>query len=320
MTDGKTLLVLNPTAGKGRAGRHRPAIESALARRGIVFETILTEDVWHAAELAREAAGRGCTKLIAAGGDGTINEVINGLMLSRQAGDRTPSLGVLPVGRGNDLAYGLGVPFDLDAAAKAIAEESPAPFDVGFIKGGDYPEGRYFGNGVGIGFDAMVGFEAAKFRHLHSSLVYTVGALKVFAIFPEPPEVRISSASLSHEGPCHQISIMNGSRMGGSYFMAPEARVDDGHLDLCIVGKTKRLEMAGLIARYTKGSQAGHPKVKMAKAGRVVVEALKGILAVHADGETICEAGRRVEVECIAGALRAHGLNDRAAKKEAERR
>ena len=106
---------------------------------------------------------------------------------------------------------------------------------------------------------------------------------------------------------------MNGSRMGGSYYMAPEALADDGILDLCIVGDTSRLEMAGLILRYTKGSQAGHPKVRMVKARTVVVEASKGSLAVHADGETICEKGLRIEVECLAGALRAYGLNDRIA-------
>jgi len=235
-------------------------------------------------------------------------------MLSRDAGDRPPSLGIIPFGRGNDLAFGLGVPFELDAAAGAIAEDRPGPFDIGIVRGGDYPEGRYFGNGVGIGFDARVGFVAAKFRHIHSSLTYTLGALSIFALFPEPPDVRISSASLAYDGQCQQISIMNGSRMGGSYYMAPEARIDDGTLDLCIVGKTSRLELAGLILRYTKGSQAGQPKVRMAKANSVVVEAVRGSLAVHADGETICESGSRIEVTCLAGALQAYGINslDRA--------
>ena len=137
MTEGKTLFVLNPTAGKGRAGEHRSLFEEALSRRGIVFETVLTTGVWHAAELARAAMGRGYSTLIAAGGDGTVNEVINGLMLARKAGELTPSLGILPVGRGNDLAYGFGVPFDLDAAAEAIANDEASPFDVGFVRGGD---------------------------------------------------------------------------------------------------------------------------------------------------------------------------------------
>ncbi|HUX37604.1 MAG TPA: diacylglycerol kinase family protein [Rectinemataceae bacterium] len=314
MTSGKTLLVLNPTAGKGRAGMHRLEIEAALARHGLVFDTVLTTGPWHAAELARGASLAGYALLVAAGGDGTLNEVINGLMLCKQDGGRPPALGVLPVGRGNDLAYGMGVPMELQEAALAIASKPSAPFDVGFVRGGDYPEGRWFGNGVGIGFDARVGFAAAGFRHLHSSLTYTVGALKVFALFPEAPEVTIRSATLTYEGPCHQISIMNGSRMGGSYYMAPDAKVDDGHLDLCIVGKMSRLEMAGIIIRYTKGSQKGHPKVRMELATAVSIEAPNGGLAVHADGETICENGKHIQIECVAGALEAHGLGHRGLK------
>lgn len=309
MMEGKTLLVLNPTAGKGRAGEHRDEIEVALRRHGLNFETVLTTGPWHAAELARSAGSAGYARLIAAGGDGTLNEVINGLMLARKAGQRNPALGVLPVGRGNDLAYGMGIPLELAKAAETIAIAPPRPFDIGFVRGGDYPEGRWFGNGVGIGFDARVGFAAAKYRHIHGSLTYTVGAIRTFALFPAATEVSIRSPELNHDGACHQISIMNGSRMGGSYYMAPEARVDDGHLDLCIVGKTGRLEMAGLILRYTKGSQAGHPKVRMARAMKVAVEAPRGGLAVHADGETICESGDRIEVECIAGAILAYGIH-----------
>ncbi|MEI6874424.1 MAG: YegS/Rv2252/BmrU family lipid kinase [Spirochaetota bacterium] len=308
MSKNQTLLILNPVAAKNRAGERREEIETALSARNIAFETRLTTAVWHAAGLARGAGAEGFTTIIAAGGDGTMNEVINGLMLAKADGGRIPDLGVLPVGRGNDFAFGMGLPSDLGEAADLIASGRKGPLDVGFVKGGDYPLGRFFGNGLGVGFDALVGFAAAKITWVHGPLTYTLGALRIFALFPDPVDVRLHFDSLDYEGRSHQISIMNGRRMGGAYYMAPEALVDDGLLDFCIVGDVSRREMAALIMRYTKGRQKGRPKVTMGRAASFLIEAPRGGLAVHADGETICERGRSVAVECRAGALTAYGL------------
>ncbi len=102
---------------------------------------------------------------------------------------------------------------------------------------------------------------------------------------------------------CAQINVMNGTRLGGMFWMAPEAKNYDGLLDLCVAGELTRMQMAGMIARYAKGTQASHPRIRTAQATSVRLEAPDGGLVVHADGETICTNGRSLVIECIPGVI-----------------
>ena len=308
MARSKHLIMLNPIAGKGRAGERLPEIEAGLKARGIDYELRLTTGVWHAAELARAAGREGFRVVVAAGGDGTVNEAINGLMLARASDEKVPVLGVLSVGRGNDFSYGADVPGDLDACLDVIAAGQSRPMDVGRVAGGDYPGGRYFGNGVGIGFDTIVGLEAAKMKRVHGFMAYVLGALKTLIIYPSAPEVRVEAidengATAVIAQKSHQISIMNGKRMGGTFFMAPSASNDDGLLDLCMAEDLSRGEMLGLVARYTKGTQAEHPRIKTGRYKSYSVAASSGGLVVHADGETICVNGTSLQISCVPSAF-----------------
>ncbi len=297
------LVIYNPIAGKGKAAERIPEVEALFAERKLEYELRLTTGVWHAAELAREAGREGFGVVVAAGGDGTVNEVINGLMLAAERGEALPAMGVLTVGRGNDFAYGADVPADLGACVEALAAGVSRPMDVGRVVGGDYPQGRYFGNGIGIGFDTIVGLEAAKLKHVHGFMAYVIGALRTFIIYPAAPQVRLRHDGGEIAQKSHQISIMNGKRMGGTFFMAPQASNHDGLFNLCMAGELSRRDMIGLIARYTKGSQAGHPKITLGSSSHFSIEAPEGGLVVHADGETICVDGRSLEVECLAGRI-----------------
>ncbi len=299
----RILILLNPVAGKGKAGGRQHEIEALMAEAGLDFHLIKTERVGHATEIAREAGAQGYGIVVAAGGDGTVNEVVNGLMAARTAGGSVPALGSLPVGRGNDFAYGADLPATLGEAVVVIARGVRRPLDVGVVRGGDYPGGRYFANGMGIGFDTIVGLEAAKLRHVHGFMAYVIGALRTFAAFPKAPYVRMTYDTKVLEQACTQISIMNGKRMGGTFFMAPDAENHDGRLELCIAEQLNRREMVDLMFRYTKGTQAGHAKVRTMSASRLDISAPDGGLIVHADGETVCVDGHSLEVECVAGAL-----------------
>jgi diacylglycerol kinase family enzyme len=214
-----------------------------------------------------------------------------------------PVLGSLPVGRGNDFAYGADLPATLDEAVAVLARGVQRPLDVGLVRGGDYPAGKYFANGMGVGFDTIVGLEAAKMKHVHGFMAYVLGALRTFAAFPKAPYVHMTYDGQGLEQACTQISIMNGKRMGGTFFMAPDAENHDGRLDLCIAEQLNRREMVDLMVRYTKGTQAGHAKVRTMSASRLEISAPDGGLIVHADGETVCIDGHSLEVECVAGAL-----------------
>ncbi len=295
----KHIIILNPIAAKGRASQQIPKIESLFKERGIDYELRVTQGVWHAAELARDAGRAGYDVVVAAGGDGTVNEVLNGLMLARERGERLPLMGVLALGRGNDFAYGADVPSDLERCVDVIASRSARPMDVGRITGGDYPMGRYFGNGIGVGFDTIVGLEAAKLKHVHGFMAYVIGAFKTFAMYPEAPLVRLEEDGVPLEQQSHQISIMNGKRMGGTFFMAPDSDNHDGLFDLCMAERCKRREMIGLIARYATGTQAKSRKIRTGRAARYSITAPNGGLVVHADGETICTDGSSIVVECL---------------------
>jgi diacylglycerol kinase (ATP) len=304
MAHRRHLIVLNPIAGKGRAAERIPEIVALLKSKGLDYDIRITQGVWHAAELAREAGKEGYAVVVAAGGDGTSNEVINGLMLAAERGDAPPALGVLSIGRGNDFAFGADIPGDLAADIDVLAAGLERPMDVGRLTGGDYPGGRYFGNGIGVGFDTIVGLEAAKLRYVHGFMAYVIGALKTFVMFPEAPDVRVEHDGGVVEQASHQISIMNGKRMGGTFFMAPGADNRDGLLDICMAERLNRREMVSLIVRYTKGTQAGHPKIKTGRSSRYAISAPNGGLVVHADGETICTNGSSLLVECLSSRIR----------------
>jgi diacylglycerol kinase (ATP) len=175
--------------------------------------------------------------------------------------------------------------------------------DVGRVVGGLYPQGRYFGNGVGIGFDAVVGFEALKLTWLSGFPSYIVAALKTIFLYFHAPVVRIEYDDQELVLPALMVSIMNGRRMGGGFMMAPDALTSDGRLDLCIARQVSRAQIFALIPKFMKGIQAGHPAIQTCQAKVVRVTAVEGILPAHADGETLCIDGKELSVELLPGQL-----------------
>jgi YegS/Rv2252/BmrU family lipid kinase len=290
-------FIVNPVAGQGAGKLALPEIDRLSRENSMDCDIVSTEYAGHAIELAREAAVNGYEIVVAVGGDGTSNEVLNGLMQAWNQGCRNTKMGIIGIGRGNDFAYGFGIPSGILVGFQGIHHEKHCSMDVGFVIGGDYPEGRYFGNGVGIGFDAVVGFEAMKLTHLHGFLNYVVAALRTIFLFFNAPLVQIEYDEKVITQPSLMVSIMNGRRMGGGFMMAPEARTDDGLLDLCIAGQLSRIGILTMIPRFMKGTQASQPQIKTRHAAKVRVIALEGFLPAHADGETICTAGKELQVE-----------------------
>jgi len=308
----KYKLIVNPTAGRGTGEQAIPRIERMLSTYNLDFDLVRTERPWHAAELAQEAATAGYDVVVAVGGDGTANEVLNGLMqakrVSESASQRVSesasqqeecAMGILCVGRGNDFAYGMGVPTELEVGCRALAQDHRRTVDVGRVVGGLYPEGRYFGNGIGIGFDAVVGFEAVKMTWLTGFPSYIVAVLKTVFLYYKAPLAKIEYDGGTITQPSLMISIMNGQRMGGGFFMAPEGKPDDGLFDLCIAREVSRARTFGLIPHFMRGTQVTQEPIRMAQARKVVVTAVEGVLPAHADGETLCTEGLRLELELL---------------------
>jgi diacylglycerol kinase (ATP) len=295
----KIKFIINPIAGQGAGKLASPEIERLVRENSMDCEIVRTEHPGHAIDLARDAAANNIDIVVAVGGDGTSNEVLNGLMQAWNQGYRNLKMGIIGIGRGNDFAYAFGIPPGLHNGFQAVLQGNHRFMDVGQIIGGDYPLGRYFGNGVGIGFDAVVGFEAMKLTHLHGFLNYIVAALRTIFLFFNAPLVQIEINEKVISQPSLMISIMNGRRMGGGFMMAPKARTDDGLLDICMVGQLSRIGILSMIPRFMKGTQATQPKVNIGIGSKIHVVALKGVLPVHADGETICTAGNELRVEII---------------------
>src|SRR5512135_1537893 len=168
----RTVFVFNPAAGKGRVVRDRDAIRAALEKAGAGGTFVETERVGHGIALAEDAARDGAEAVVAIGGDGTVNEVVNGLLRVAEPG--RPAFGVVPDGTGNDYGYLLGLrPGDLDGAARVIAAGATRVLDAGEVNG------RFFANSVGLGFDGAVAETAAKVRYLKGFPAYLWSVFKV---------------------------------------------------------------------------------------------------------------------------------------------
>lgn len=295
----QNLLIVNPISGRGFAGRSLPLIEQELKKANIDYKMLLTERPWHAADLAEQGARDGYETVIIASGDGTANEVLNGLMRARKAGFDKTAMGQIAVGTGNDFAYGMGIPGGVEIGCKILGENYRRRVDVGIVKGGDYPEGRYFGNGVGIGFDAATGFVAARIRWTRGLLLYLIAAIETIFVYYKAPNVRLTYDSKEIIISPLMISIMNGRRMGGGFFFAPNGDPGDGIFDLCIARAASQLRIFGLIPYFMKGTQATQKEVIMDHARRVKVEALQGSLPVHCDGETVCFEGKDLTIDLL---------------------
>lgn len=291
-------IIANPSAGKGRALNLIPLIVEELNSYNLDYEIVLTRYPWHAAELAQQAISDGWDVVVSAGGDGTANEVLNGLMLAREYGANHTCMGVLPIGRGNDFGFSMGIPGDIKTACRILAERKSSPIDVGHIKGGLYPNGRYFGNGIGIGFDAVVGFMAAKSK-LTGFLTYLVAAVKTIALYYNSPKIELKLDDKTIMERFVMISVMNGRRMGGGFMMAPTSSKNDGRFNLCLAYHMSRARMLSVIPTFFNGTQFDQPGIDAEVSSQITVRALEGTLPVHADGETICTAGDEIVINIL---------------------
>jgi YegS/Rv2252/BmrU family lipid kinase len=292
-------VILNPAAGHGNGARLLPSIEAALTRHALDYDLVCTGYPGHAIELTGQAVQEGVELIVAAGGDGTLNEVVNGLMRSKLTGGHLPTLGVLCAGRGNDFSGSIGIPEDIDLACKLLKLGQSRLLDIGRVTGGIHPEGRYFINCVGVGFDAVATIEAAKLPRWGGFLSFLVAIFKTIFLYNHAPLATIEYGGQVIEQRSLMISIMNGRRLGGGFIMAPDSRPDDGLLDLCIAEQMSSFQMIRLVPLFMKGTQASKKTIKTGKAALIKIAAIDGPLPAQTDGEIISTEGRSLTVELL---------------------
>jgi len=292
-------IIANPAAGNGAGERALPRIEQLLRETGLDHSVVRTEEVGQATKLARQAAREGCYVVVAAGGDGTVNEVLNGLMEARQAGYPIPSLGVLSVGRGNDFAASMGIPNDLEEACQTLLQDHRRTIDIGRVAGGLFPHGRYFANCVGLGFDAIATIEVKKLPRLGGFPSFLVAVLKTIFVYDQAPLATIEFNGQTLSQRSLMISIMNGRRLGGGFIMAPDSQPEDGLFDLCIARQVSRARVLTLLPHFLRGTQASQEEITTGRARRISITAVDGPLPAQCDGEIISTDGRRLEIDLL---------------------
>ncbi|HEX7117654.1 MAG TPA: diacylglycerol kinase family protein [Longimicrobiales bacterium] len=296
-------VILNPRSGDGAGRRTRPELERELTRRGIDFVLEETERPGHAVELARAAAARGAPIVVAAGGDGTIHEVANGLLQARGDGAAPrPALGIVPIGTGNDFVKAVLGGIDRGPAYDALAARHVRDFDVGRAEweGGT----EYFVNGVGTGIDVEVVRQMRRLPRLHGVFSYLVALVRALAKFDAIP-LRIRVDDETTERKVMIIAVANGHCLGGGFYVCPDARPDDGLLDVCIVDELNLLGVARVLPRILRGTHGRMPNVKLDRAEAVEIAAIGAApLFFQLDGELRePEGARRLRVSVEAAAL-----------------
>lgn len=288
----RARLILNPQAGRGGGRRLGPRIEAYLAGLGVAADAYYSRHAGDVADQTETACREGCDSVIVGGGDGTVFEAVNGVM---RTGIRT-RLGIIPVGTGNDLIKAVGLPRDWREACRRVAAGATRSIDVGRCND------RYFANGIGAGFDAEVARDARSIRRLRGNVVYGLALLRVLARGVGASRVTIEDdhGRIDHE--VTLVAVANGPWYGGAFHIAPGARVDDGAFDVVIAEAVGRLGVLRFTPRVLAGTHLSLPIVRHHRARRITITCPAGV-CVHADGEILYDAAKRLDIEVLPHAL-----------------
>ena len=280
-------LFANPAARGGRMRRRMRRLGELARARSL--ELVVPAGGEDLTERCRRAAEGGADRVLVAGGDGSFHCALRGLAGTRCA------LGLVPGGTGNDLAESLGIPRRLEAALDLALGGRPRAIDLG-----DASE-RPFGVYCGVGFDSEAALWIDR-RPTKGKLIYVAAALRTMLRFL-PPEIRVEHDAGVFEGPAMLAVAANCYRFGGGMRIAPEARPDDGFLDLVIVRKISRLTLLALLPRVFSGGHVGHPAVEIVRTRRARIR-LDREVRPALDGEIAPEPTREVRLGVRPRALR----------------
>ena len=298
----KLLVILNPWAGRGASGRRRPELEQALRESGADFDIVTTHAVGGATELAWQGVERSYGRIIAVGGDGTINEVVNGIKGAEASLGRRAQLGIIPLGTGSDFVKSLGdvEPNDLHGGIRRAVGEHMRVVDLGRVQVGDRAP-RFFINALGMGLDAQVAAESLKLTKLKGLAVYLVAILRALANYKAHPMTVEYDGTRIHRRLLF-ASPANGRCQGGGFWLTPDALIDDGLLDICLVDKMRLDEIIRHIPKVMEGTHTHLKQVTMGRARTINVSCAATIPGAT-DGEVIATDAHSITVETLPGAI-----------------
>lgn len=272
------LLIINPSSGRELASEAAGTLEARIRKEYGGVQVVRTGGDGDAREGARAAAAAGCTRIFVAGGDGTVNEALNGVVDADALG--RVRLGIVPMGTGNDFATGLGIPPGVDDALAVLLEERELKVDVGVVNG------RHFLNTSGGGYIAEVSVAVTpQLKTIAGRMAYLIGGAQALieyeplraTVTAEPGEVRLGLG-------LYAFAVCNSRLIGGGRLIAPEALVDDGLLDLCLIEDMTAVEFVALGRKVADGDHIDDPRVRYIQASAIRIQFDREAL-INTDGE-----------------------------------
>ena len=281
-------VIVNPVAGANSTRRKWPRLSRLLKYIGLSFDHEYTEGVGHAIELAKAAVADGYRYMVAVGGDGTVNEVANGILHSADASSM--ALGIISTGTGSDFARSAGIPRHYVSACSCLTSSRRFLIDVGVVEfqSKGRSSRRFFVNAAGIGFDAAAVKATERLpKYFGGTIPYLVGLLRTLLGYRNK-SVMLRIGDKSEAARILSVVVSNGSYIGGGMHVAPEASLNDNLLDVVVIGDIGKFDLLKSLPMVYKGTHGNHPKVSMEKATKITVESSERVL-VHADGELLGE-------------------------------
>jgi YegS/Rv2252/BmrU family lipid kinase len=283
------MVIVNPNAGKGRGKKDWDTIAALLSKYNLPYVHAFTQAKKHAISLAQQTIEDGYRRIIVVGGDGTMNEVVNGVFLQRTCETPMITLAMISVGTGNDWCKMFGIPHHYEKAIQIIAENKVRLQDAGKVKyfHGTMQEQRYFINIAGLGFDAVVvqRTNLQKEKGRSGKAIYFMNILKSLILYRHTyVEVNIDGKKICND--VFTISIGIGRFSGGGMMQTPHAIADDGLFDITIIKKIRKGDILMSLKKLYDGSILEHPKIEGFKGKDILIDS-DPLIHVEADGESL---------------------------------
>jgi diacylglycerol kinase (ATP) len=274
-------VILNPYAGRWSALKRKTEVEQALKAAGVDYELVVTSQPGHGTQLAAQAVVDGFSPIIAAGGDGTVSEIVNGMVQANNLKQgQMPAIGVLPLGSGNDLVANLSLPADLDTSARVISQGNTRKLDLCQVNE------RFFDNNAAIGLEPYITLIQQRIKRLRGVLRYLVATLK--GIYDNPGWImQLEWKNGSYEGPVTLVTVGNSPRTGGLFYVTPHANPFDGRLTFVygfVKSRREMLRVLPMIMKSGPGNYTEHPAIHEIHSTWLRISS-QSPTPLHADGE-----------------------------------
>lgn len=307
----RVKVLLNPSAHQQQALDRLSEVKAALVNAGLDYSIKILQRKGQAKQEATSFPTDEYDAIIAAGGDGTVHEVVNGLSVAAEEGPTLP-LGILPMGTGNDFSDMVGLPRDMTSACQIIATGNTRQIDAGWVSytsdngngNGNAVKvwhGRYFDNSCAVAMEPIVTMEVGRIRRLTGNLRYIVAVIRCLKKM-QSWHMEINWDGGVFEGPTYLLSVANSPRTGGQFMVAPQAKMDDGAFDFIFAPKMPFRQVLRILPRILNGTHVQHPEIRTGRTSQLRIVSKPGT-PIHADGEIVTAMATQVQYKIMPGKI-----------------